>query len=307
VTSVVTTARAKRLAGLLVGAVTLISVASACKNDRVAVLLVDHACRCDYQSLRLVAGLRVILEGLESRSTSCIKPPAQPQRLATLQQALQPSTVLSDLGEGTYALTVVGYEDGACAEGVVTCGHTGFSLPSSTAALDVPMRCQRDSSGGPTTISEQACLKQTISPERCTGSGDDASVGDAGTLELTAIDLVDDGSCSSSRLDHVDSLAVALYSTGKALLSRKCLPLSNTPQDLADILSGLPKPLLSQLNAGQYLLMVTGHDNNNCSTDDVIACGGAAITLPLATAPKITMKCYSQYNCIDEATCLNSL
>jgi len=265
-------------------------------------VLMDDACRCDHRSLGMVAALRVRLEGPDSRSSACIPQVGQAQRLATLQLTLHGSTSLTDLGSGAYALTVSGYKDASCTSDVVTCGYSTFSLPATAPAIDVPMRCQLDSAGNPTTITEQACLEQTTAPDRCT----DQPVG--GNNELGEVQLSDGGGCDNNDIENADALAVALYDiSGGGPLRRKCLAVPDTPLTLKVVEDSLPTPILTQLSDGQHLLMVTGHDSKGCATDDVVACGGAKLTLPLSAPPTITMTCHDDKSPITEAACLASI
>lgn len=277
-------------------------VLAACEDvERLTVLLVDDACRCDHRSLEMVAAVRVRLEGADSRTSACIPQAALAQRLAALQQTLRGSTNLTDLGPGTYALTVAGYSDGTCNSPVVACGYTTFSLPATAPEIHLPVRCQLDSSGNPATISEQACLDQT------TPSGSCADQPGGGNYELSGVELVNGGNCDGSNVENADSVAIALHAPSGGLLWRKCLSVPDTPQSLKEIQDSLPTPILTQLAGGQVLLMVTGHDNKSCASDDVVACGGGKITLPISGSPQVTMTCHKDTTPITEASCLSSL
>jgi hypothetical protein len=293
-------------------ALSALALFASCKSDRLTLLMIDGACRCNVDSLQKIAALQVHLEGEAVRDSRCVKLPQPPEWLGLLQDALRDQVTFTGIDQGSYSLSVLGYEDDGCASEVVACGNTSLTFPSSTAAIDVPMRCMRRADGSPATISAAACIGQTTAPDRCSDipAEGDASVPHDGAplmTDLPAPALGDDGTCSSSRVEEADSAAVALYTQGGTLVARTCVAMPDNPQDLDTVQSALPSPIFADLDPGEYLLMITGHDDPNCPDDVVLFCGGGLITLPVTSPAPVEIRCRDDSDMISEETCLSSL
>lgn len=144
--------------------------------------------------------------------------------------------------------------------------------------------------------------------------GASGSAGDGGSLAadgsssksaLASIELSGDSSCTGSRIGHLDSVRVAVYD-GTNRRYQRCISVPD-PSSMSDIVAKLPNPVVGDLSAGSYLLVVTGHDNSKCSSSDVILCGGAKLTVPVSGRPKVQMSCRDDSNPMSAWRCRRSL
>lgn len=287
--------------------VTVVLLAFAgCSPQRVPSLLIQHTCRCNLDALQAIASVRVQLEGTQSRKMPCIEISQRPGRLDDLQDYLRGQAVLDDLKSGTYRLTMMGYEASGCQNGVVACGYSSFALPPVRGAIEIPVRCQTSSDGHAAAISETACLEQAIPPYQCSGAID-GGIGDGGgSSTLDAVTLASDGTCTSSKVDAIDSVQISLY-VGSVLHASRCHGTPDSPSSLTEIYKALPTPLLDQVSHGNYLLLVLGFDSAGCpdksGSPEVIACGGASITVPTTGTPTIEMGCVDDTDPISVEAC----
>lgn len=282
------------------------AIAAGCREQvATPALLVDApSCQCSTAALSKVAALRVELSGLVERKSACIDlAGATLGELSDLQGLLRGAVSLEGLASGTYTLVVIGYGDAKCQSGVAACGRGRFALPA-IGGLRLPVYCLNSAQLQPVLFSPNSC-RQDDAPAQCVarawqpdgGLGDsgpkDGALGDGGSADLLRPSLSDHASCTSARMDNVQSSKIAVYQANamSTPVDFVCLNHSGALSAPADLIKDHKSIVLAGLAAGSWRLVVTGHDNDNCKDDDIVLCAGETIALPASQGASLTPQC----------------
>lgn len=181
-------------------------------------------------------------------------------------------------------------QDKRCSAGDAGLAGDGPAGDGGGVAVDTRPRSDRSTPGPDATVRRDA------PPADKGGSGS----------TLASVQLSGTSSCTSQRVVHVDSVRVALYA-GSTLRKSRCIQIANNPSGISAIAAALPKPLLTGLSAGSYLLLLTGHDNGACAAQQVLICGGVNVTIPVSGAPKLQLSCVDETSPSSIAACRSSV